>query len=228
MTAASKEPRRFAGTLSDQIHTAIRADISEGRLAPGERLVESEIARKIGVSQAPVREALKRLAHEGLVLQLPRRGTYVAEISEEEARRSYLVREPLEDVAAREYCAHAPDSAHAQLQECIDRMFDAAKRDDLAQLVQADIDFHRTVWEASGNPALPRIWPIVESMMRSFTAVSNKVYFRKQEVAASHLPLLETLRDRDPDRAATAAREHINLVWKRVAGANLDQVGGES
>ncbi|MGI5183720.1 GntR family transcriptional regulator [Dactylosporangium sp. CA-152071] len=206
------------GLLSEQIYDAIRADITVGALTPGERLVEAELARSFGVSQAPVRDALRRLAHEGLVLQLPRRGTYVAEISDDQARRSYLVREALEAVAAREFCAHAPDDATDALKVCVDRMFDASRAGDLNAVIDADVAFHRAVFELSGNPLLPRMWALVEPVLRGFTAISNKVYFHHDEVAKSHLPLLEVFRERDADRAAELAQEHVRIVWQRVDG----------
>ncbi|WP_238016972.1 GntR family transcriptional regulator [Dactylosporangium sp. AC04546] len=218
---ADNTPQRaplVTGLLSDQIYTAIRADIVAGTLTPGERLVEAEMARSFGVSQAPVRDALRRLAHEGLVLQLPRRGTYVAELSDEQARRSYLVREALEAVAAREFCAHAPDEALEALQASVERMFEASRAGDRPGVIEADVAFHRSVFELSGNPLLPRMWTLVEPVLRGFTAISNMVYFAEDEVARSHLPLLDVFRDRDAEKAARLAQEHVRVVWQRVDG----------
>ncbi len=155
------------GLLSTQVYDAIKGDIVSGRLEPGERMVESEIARTLEVSQAPVRDALKQLAHEGLVLQLPRRGSFVATISEEEARRSYLVREALEAVAATEFCAHAPDEDLLGLESILDDMVAAASAGDAIALMDADMAFHRLTWTASGNPLLPRMFPLVESAASS-------------------------------------------------------------
>src|SRR5690242_2606867 len=81
----------LGGRLSDQVYDLVRAAIAAGELEPGARLVELELARRYGVSQAPVRDALRRLAADGLVLQFPRRGSYVADISEEDARQAYRV-----------------------------------------------------------------------------------------------------------------------------------------
>lgn len=211
------------GLLSEQIYAALRADIVEGTLSPGERLVEAELARSFGVSQAPVRDALRRLAHEGLVLQLPRRGSYVAELSDDQARRSYVVREALEMVAAREFCAHAPADAVDELKACVDRMFEASGAGDLNGVIEADVAFHRAVWELSGNPLLPRMWALVEPVLRGFTAISNKVYFRHDEVAKSHLPLLDVFQERDAEKAAQLAQEHVRIVWQRVDSADGDE-----
>lgn len=204
------------GLLSTQVYDAIKSDIVSGRLEPGERLVESEIARSLEVSQAPVRDALKQLAHEGLVLQLPRRGSFVATISEEEARRSYLVREALEAVAAAEFCEHAPDEALDALDAILAEMFVAAEHGDAIALMDADMAFHRLTWTAGGNPLLPRMFPQVESAARSFTLISNREYFDPQEIAASHRPLLDSLRSRDTDASIASHTAHVREVWQRI------------
>jgi DNA-binding GntR family transcriptional regulator len=203
------------GLLSDQVYEAIRAEIVTGKFRPGERLVESEIARRLEVSQAPVREALRQLAHEGLVLQLPRRGTFVAEISEEDARRSYEVREALEAVAARDFCLYAGDEALEELATLLAEIFEAAEQRDPAGLMDADMAFHRFIWSAGGNPLLPRIFPLVESAARNLTAISNQEYFNELEIAESHVPLVETLRARNIDEAITAHQAHVREVWQR-------------
>ena len=96
--------------LSDQAYDLMRRSILDGTLSPGARIVESEIARRLGVSQAPVREAVKRLAHEGLVTVLPRRGSYVAQISVDEVDDAREVRAMLEEAAARDAVVHFDDA----------------------------------------------------------------------------------------------------------------------
>jgi DNA-binding GntR family transcriptional regulator len=207
--------------LSDQAYRLLRAQLLSAEHAPGTRLVESEIARRLEVSQAPVREALRRLAHEGLVLQVPRRGSFVADLSAEEARNAYAVRAALEVVAVDGVVESAhPDvipTLVAALEEHLAAMLAAADRDDIAELVAADAAFHRTVWEASGNELLTRIWPMVEAAMRNLTVVSNRLYYvRLSDVAATHRPLLEALRRRDP-AAAQMFQAHALDVWKHAS-----------
>jgi DNA-binding GntR family transcriptional regulator len=203
--------------LSDQAYMLLRGELLSAEHAPGTRLVESEIARRLEVSQAPVREALRRLAHEGLVLQLPRRGSFVAHLSAEEARKSYAVRAALEVVAVDEVIeSEDPDLIPAlvgSLEEHLASMVAAAEADDVARLVAADAAFHRTVWEASGNELLTRIWPMVEVAMRNLTVVSNRLYYVwLSDVAATHRPLIESLRTRDP-AAPQMFQEHALDVW---------------
>jgi DNA-binding GntR family transcriptional regulator len=203
--------------LSEQAYELLRDQLLAAEHAPGTRLVESEIARRLEVSQAPVRDALRRLAHEGLVLQLPRRGSFVAGMSAAEARNAYAVRAALEVVAVDGVVeSNDPDllpTLVATLEEHLVAMRAAAENDDIAQFVAADAAFHRTVWETSGNELLTRIWPMVEVAMRNLTVVSNRLYYKKlSDVAATHPPLVEALRRRDPT-AAQMFQEHCLDVW---------------
>jgi DNA-binding GntR family transcriptional regulator len=203
--------------LSDQIHQMLVDAISSGELQPGQRVVESEIARRFSVSQAPVREAVKRLAHSGMVLQLPRRGSFVATIDEQTARRAYKLRAVLEEHAAREYCHFADDGAIDQLLTILESMHAAAEGDDLRRVIECDIEFHRTVWESSGDALLIRMWPLVEGSLRAFTTVSNRLYFGSlTEIAQTHDPLVAALRRRDRDAAGAMFHEHVTAVWQRV------------
>ena len=199
--------------LSDQVYTRIRTQILDRDLMPGARIVESELARQLGVSQAPVRDALRRLAHEGLVEQFARRGTFVTEVSEDEARQTYAVRAVLEELAAHQFIASAPSGAVDELERYLGEMRTAAAQDDVVALVHADVAFHRTIWESSGNVLLPRMWPMVEANFRRLTPISNRERFPSlMLVADSHGPLLDGLRARDP-HVGTLLREHVMAVW---------------
>lgn len=205
--------------LSDQVYDRVRWRILAHEFAPGTRIVESEIARQLGISQAPVREALRKLAHEGLVLQLPRRGTFVAEISAEEARHAYSVRAALEEVAATEALGAVDETLLGALSDALAAMLRAARNNDVDGLISSDVRFHEAIWQASGNPVLMRIWPMVETSMRRFTRVSNTVYFGNLgEVARTHEPLLDGLRGRDAT-VPLMFRDHVNEVWQRLARA---------
>ncbi len=210
--------------LSDQIYDALIDAITAGRLEPGQRLVESEIARQLSVSQAPVRDALKRLAHRGMVLQLPRRGSFVAKIDEQSARRSYALRAVLEEHAAREFCQYAGDADIEKLTSTLAEMRLAAESDDLRQVIEQDIAFHRTVWESTGNDLLTRMWPLVEGSLRAFTTVSNRLYFGSLvEIAETHQVLIDGLQERNADVAGPLFRQHVTTVWQRVDSAEADQ-----
>jgi len=220
MSATSELSRRgnvSKALLSDQVYDLVRGWLIGHQLPPGTRLVESEIARQLSVSQAPVREALRRLAHEGLVLQLPRRGSFVAEVSTEEARDSYEVRAALEGLAVRGALAHLTDELVVRLEGHVQHMLAAASADDLPAFIEADVQFHRNVWSASGNRLLPKVWLMVEASMRNLTLVSNRLYFANlAEIAKTHHPLVAGLRARDP-AVAGQFHDHVLQVWELLS-----------
>lgn len=203
-------------TLSDRVYSLLRGQVLDGDLEPGARLVESRLARTLEVSQATVREALRRLAHEGLVLQLPHRGSFVARISAEDARNAYAIRAGLEPTAAQGFIESGDDGALATLETHLTEMHKAGASDDLQRLVEHDVAFHRTVWSNAGNDLLPRVWAMLEGSMRNLTLISNRLYFvTLEQVAKTHDPLLEALRSGDP-AAGKMFRDHAMEVWDHV------------
>ena len=211
------EDELSTGRLSDGVYRNLRGRILNASLVPGERLVELELARDLKVSQAPVRDALIRLAHDGLVVKSPRRGSYVATIDRDEARKVYDLRATLEEYAAREMCAAGTAEALDEMRHWLAQMHEAASKDDLNGVVDADMAFHRTMYLGAGHPVLPRLWPMLENTMRAFTAVSNRVYFRSlEQIAATHDPLLSALSAGDAGRSAQLFRDHVVFVWDEI------------
>lgn len=195
--------------LSDQAYEVVRRSILDGTLAPGDRIVESEIARRLGVSQAPVREAVKRLAHEGLITSMPRRGSYVTQISTEDADDAREVRAMLEEAAAREAVTHFDAAARRRLEGFVDGMRRAAEVEDLAAFRASDMGFHRTVVELSGNVYLPKLWDVMESRLLTLRVVGDPGFTGSwAEMAESHQDLIELLASGNRGRAAAAFHDH--------------------
>lgn len=208
------EPRyRLGGArvelLSDQVYDMLREAIVSHRLQPGDRIVESEVARDIGVSQAPVRDALKRLVADGLVTHVPRRGHYVSKISEEEAEQARQVRVVLEELAGR-CAAEAGDQRLLRvLHDEVDAMRRSATQKDLHGFRDHDINFHRTVCEASGNSYLIRLWNVLEPSLRTLRAVADPMYMTNpQALVEEHSKLLAILRSGDAAASADAFARH--------------------
>src|SRR3954471_2979200 len=133
----------------EEIREKLIDDIISGRLAPGSRIVETRLAQQFGVSQAPVREALRDLELFGFVVSSPFRGTQVREISPEDLLEIYPVRAALEGVAARAAATRIDEATLTQLEDLIGAMRDAATRNDHRAHVDADFAFHHAVIEAS-------------------------------------------------------------------------------
>lgn len=196
--------------LSDQVYTRVRGLIISGELKPGDRLVESEIARQLAVSQAPVREAVKRLVHEGLAQHIARRGSFVASVSQDDADSARSVRVVIEELAARTVATlRLTPEALGLLQAQVDAMREAADEGDVGRFRDADISFHRVVCETSGNPFLPKVWAVMEPSLRALRVVSDPLFTGDwAKMAGHHAELLAVLESGDPDEAAERFAAH--------------------
>lgn len=195
--------------LSEQVYQQLRRAILHRDLPPGTRLVETEIARQYRISQAPVRDALRRLGHEGLTTYVKRRGSYVSEISIEESEQARQVRVVLEELAARLCAGNLQEAGEAALRQQVARMEGAAKDGDPVRAREADLAFHRTVCEVSGNPYLPKTWRVLESTLYRLFAIADP--FAELDLAVvteMHAELLNVLISGTPAKAATLFVAH--------------------
>ena len=192
--------------------------IVRGDVKPGERIVETQVAQQLGVSQGPVREALRDLEIFGFVVSSPFRGTQVRQISTQDLLEIYPIRAALEGVAAHGAASRIDEPTLTKLADLIDVMRDAANKDDHRTVVEADGAFHRAIVEASGNRMLEHVWQTLRLSIT--TCVTHSVTHRSLHVIAErHVPLLDALRARDPERAEAAMRRHIEEAseWIRSA-----------
>ena len=143
--------------LRDKIFEVLRTWILDGTLAPGERIVESTIAKQLQVSRAPLREALWLLANIGLVQLKAHQGAFVARLSPQDIREILQVRELLETHAAKRVRASLTPDATTRLEGALSALEDAVRARDVARCTNADMEFHRTIWELSGNRHLTEI-----------------------------------------------------------------------
>ncbi len=228
------------GLLSDRIYVLVKAMIKDSTLKPGEQVVESLLARRLGVSQAPVREALKRLAHEGLVTQVRHHGTFVAEFSPREAEHARIARVALEGLAARLAQGRIDSAVRAVLLSIIDQMHAAADQGDIAAFRELDFEFHKAVVLAGGNVYLPRMWDILEPSLRSMHVLSDPAYDGDWHVVADmHRALLEVLEGDDPEAADDLFSAHAigmaghperpmgPIINRFIADLHADQPGAD-
>ena len=193
--------------LRDRIKDAILARILDGAYAPGERIVEIRVAQEFGVSQAPVREALRELELLRLVASEPFRGARVREITAAELAEIYPVRAALEDVAARGAASGLGGDVRA-LETELAGMRRAARKADVSAFVVHDVAFHRVIVAASGNGTLEELWGSLHVNLRT-TITLIKHVDELADVAESHVPVLDAIESRDPEVAAAALRAHI-------------------
>lgn len=143
-------------TVPEQVADALRESILRGELKPGDPVVESQIARQLRVGQPTVREALKTLEGEGLVVRLPNRGCFVMKLSEADVEQIFRLRAEWETLAVELALEDWKPEKAAPLKQALAAMETAAKADDVQGYYRADLEFHRTIWRLSGNPYLER------------------------------------------------------------------------
>lgn len=193
--------------LRDQIKEVLLERILEGDYEPGERLVETQIAQELGISQTPLREALRELEILRFVVSEPFKGTRVREVSREEILEIYPVRAALEEVAARE-AAIKLDGGLDALEDELEGMLRAEEAGDLHGQVRHDVRFHRLIVEASGNRTLLDLWGSLRIEARTLiTFLQADIDLR--ELAETHRPIIEALRSGDSGESGRILREHL-------------------
>jgi DNA-binding GntR family transcriptional regulator len=208
--------------LSDQVKDRLLEAILDGRYPPGARIVETRVARELGTSQAPVREALRDLEALGLVETAAYRGARVRHPSADELLEAFVVRAQLETLAAHLAVPRLGDADLEQLAGYLGEMRRAARAGDLHAEAVADALFHGRIVEISGNAMLRRVWQQLEPFSRTYITLVAPGADRHR-IADMHQPILDALRVRDAGRAAGALDHHYT-----AAGAMLASLWGDS
>lgn len=199
--------------LSDKVRDFLIEAILSGEFQPGERIVESSLARRLGVSQAPVREAMRDLVLMGFLQVEPYKGTSVRRLSAEDLHEVYTVRAALESLAARQAAARLSESTVNTLQHLLEEMIEAGRNQDFSKMTRLDTEFHETIVSASGNQLLYRLWQALRFGV--WTIITAKISsFNLEELALRHRDLLEVLKTQDPDQAFRAMKQHIEELGR--------------
>jgi DNA-binding GntR family transcriptional regulator len=198
-------------TLRQQVADHLREEILSSRLAPGEELGEVALARSLGISRGPLREALGQLAAEGLVTIVPRRGAVVKRLTHREFIDSYQVREALESLAIRLAVPRLTDGDKAELHRMAEDMERAADADDIDRFFEINRRFHATLVQASGNQKLVEVHGQLVAQMARLLKQSVELRGGMAQSAAEHQAILEAVDAGDPVQAARLLEEHIEV-----------------
>ncbi|MGH2457354.1 MAG: GntR family transcriptional regulator [Chloroflexota bacterium] len=212
----SLEPVDHRG-LHEAVLTQLLVAIRRGQLGPGERLREAEIAERLGLSRGTVREAIRRLEQEGLVVSQPHRGAYIAKVGVEEAEEIYSLRRVLEAFAVRLAIPNLDEAALAELSETVEAMVDAARSGDRNEHLRIDLKFHEQICVRARHRYLHRVWSglalklwLVSFGLRDDTADDRSARAR------AHFALVDLLRRGDADRAVEWIERHIDARKRQV------------
>ena len=196
-------------TIAEQIAGSIREAIAQCRIPPAARLLEASLAREMGTSRAPVREALSQLEREGLVIKEPNRGARVVELTEETVREVASLRGLLEGFAASMAAERMTAAELKALEAIAGKMDRAAHRGEYARLMELDYQFHAFVCRASGHRMLYDAWSVISGKVRLYLSTTNLMYRDLKLVARGHGEIVAALRTRNKSRANRVMQEHL-------------------
>jgi DNA-binding GntR family transcriptional regulator len=203
-------------SASQKVETYIKRAIYDGHLHPRERIIESDLADRLGVSRGTVREALLRLERDGLVVTTSRRGTFIRDISPQEIRVIFSMRGKLEGLCVRYMREAMRPKTEAALHEAIQRMKSAAARHNEEQFFYADMELHRTIWKLSGQPQLFRTLNLV---MNPFIFIIARVYSSRLPIAdrfENHCGYINTVLRVPLGRVEGEVERYFDKLYQRV------------
>ena len=215
--------------LREVVFLTLRKAILKGELQPGERLMEIALANRLGVSRTPVREAIRMLEHEGLVVMKPRRGAQVAKITEQELNDVLEVRKSLEMLAANKACERMTEEDMKAMWETGAEFRKLALNPncDLTALTEADVAFHDTIYRGTQNRRLNQILANLREQMYRFRLEYLKDASIRESLVSEHEEIMKAVAGRDGELAADLIGEHIDNQQK-VIHASIASMEGES
>jgi DNA-binding GntR family transcriptional regulator len=215
---AMRKPAQFSpmsvSTLKENIAQVITEAIFSGKLQPGVRLNESQLARDLQVSRAPIREALQHLQEQGLVMNSPRRGMFVVLLEDEDISKINSVRLILEAESFRLARTHLTKIEEAKLLQLLERL---EKSESASPAVRAryDFDFHRAIWKLSGNDYLERTLHGLTAPLFAHSVLRIIKSEKVRHIIHSHRPLMAFLQGRSKQEAEELIADHLRVPWLR-------------
>ncbi len=203
--------------LRKQVYEVLRKAILSGKLKPGEKITEVEIADKLNVSRTPVREAIRMLELEELIAIIPQRGVFVAGIkSIKEINDIFQVRSELEGLAASQATKHISEEQLKKIEDNIEQIKKCIADKDLERCIEIDIAFHQIIYEASDNKWLQKLLDTLFEQITRFRGRSLGREGRMAKALHEHKELAEALSERDAKKAKKLSKQHIESARQSV------------
>ena len=204
--------------LRDVVFNTLRDAILKGELEPGERLMEIQLAERLGVSRTPIREAIRKLELEGLVLMIPRKGAEVAKISEKSLRDVLEVRRSLEELAAELACQRMDAEALKDLEDAQKAFIQAVKSGETMTMAEADEHFHDVIYMATDNQRLISLLNNLREQMYRYRVEYLKNKECHCQLLAEHQAIIAAIEEKNSDEASRITCQHIDNQVKTVSG----------
>jgi len=208
-------------TMQEIAYGAIRDAILTGRHGPGQRLIADELAKELGVSRMPVREALHRLEAAGLVTIAPHRGAMVSELSESECAEIYHIRAVLDGLATRLASPNLSHGDHMRLAELLHEMDAAVIAQDVDRILRVNREFHILIWSAARAPRLRELLENLYDASQRFRNISVLIPGRLDQITHEHRLIADALARGDAAAAERFANEHHEGTARRLL-ASID------
>ena len=209
----SKQKR---STLMDRAFQQIREAIRSGKLKPGDRLVETQLAAEMQISRFPIREALRYLEKEGLVETMPFKGTYVAQLTEKDMEELYSLRSAIEELAVRILIKNIDEEKIKKLESIVAAMVQASENDNIDKMIAEDLRFHQTICELSGHRKLLNVWLNLENQLQIFLTIEKNLFENSYQFVTTHHPILEAIKSGKTGSAQKAIRDHLKLAMSVI------------
>ena len=215
-------------TTHDRVLAAMQQAILTGRLKPGERLIESQLAAKLGVSRGPVRAALRELAYQGLVQISPYKGASVQAQTLTDVEEIYTLRARLESFAVELAIERASEQELEELDKTVALIREAIKKRDLPRVVELDLEFHGCLVQAAHNRRLEAVLQTIHPQIKMFMTATKMAFATHQdlqEIAREHSQLVGAMRKHDLAGATDAISRHIKQSGERLLAAIRNSAG---
>jgi len=208
--------------LRDIVFEALREAIINGTLKPGERLMELQLAEDLGVSRTPIREAIRKLELEGLVVMIPRKGAYVAGISIKDIADVFEIRAALESLAAGLAAKRITEPEIKELYRSLEKVAEASQEGDFEKVVQSDTELHDLIYKASRNGRLVQLINKLREQIQRFRSTTLSYPGRIKQTLEEHEKLVKAISQGDSSLARALAQEHIENAENSMMEALKD------
>lgn len=195
--------------LREVIFNTLREAIIVGELKPGERLMEVQLAEKMGVSRTPVREAIRKLELEGLVEMIPRKGAHVADLSVKDIMDVLEVRATLDGLATALSASRITEDEIKELKHVQSQFANYVEKENLQGTIKKDVEFHDIIYRSSRNDKLIQIANNLREQVQRFRVIYLKDYGSPKDIVKEHSEIFEAVLRKDSEAARIAAKKHI-------------------
>ena len=195
--------------LRDVVFNTLREAILKGELKPGERLMELQLASKLGVSRTPIREAIRMLEQEGLAVTIPRKGAEVAKMTEKDMNDVLQVRDALDELAASIACEQITEEELSELRRTMLEFEEYTKTGDVKRIAEADVKFHDIIYKATRNSKLVNILNNLREQMYRYRVEYLKDERSYPVLVKEHSEIVEGLSKKDKERVTAAMHAHV-------------------